>query len=75
MFEKLIELSEYTELEKFIRAEIVDKPILMNFDNKTAEMIAIEVRACELAAKKIDKVLRKIRTISQKKTTEIQSWK
>jgi hypothetical protein len=54
----------YASVEAFIRAEIVDRAIHLKTEGKTAEVIALEVMASDIASKKIDKVLRKLRTIS-----------
>lgn len=72
-------LSEFTktpawiELVEFFKSELVDKPLDIKTKDMTAEEIAIEVRASQLAIIKINKILNKVRGI-QPTDVKVQEW-
>lgn len=63
----------WQELEAFFKAELVDKPLDIKTKDMSAEDIALEVRASQLAIIKVTKIFNKIRGI---KPTEYkdQTW-
>ena len=53
-----IKSSEYQEFKAFIFREIKDRAIEVKTDGKTADVIALECKSSELAAKKINKAIK-----------------
>lgn len=51
---------EWKEIKSFLKDEIVDKPLYVKTEGKTAEVIALEYKASELAGKKIDKAIKRL---------------
>ena len=61
-----IQSAEYQEFKAFIMAQMVDKPIEVKTDGKSAEVIALEYKACELAGKKILKAIKRFERLVPK---------
>ena len=57
---------DYQDFKAFIMAQLVDKPIEVKTDGKTAEIIALEYKACELAGKKIAKAIKRFERLVPK---------
>jgi len=61
---------DWQELKKVLIDEIVDKPLKIKTDGKSIELIALELRASQLASEKIIKFVRKIEKLGSKMSTE-----
>lgn len=62
------------EIEKFFKAELVDKPLDIKTDDMTADEIALEVRSSQIAIKKIYRLLSRLKGI-EPKDSKSESWK
>jgi hypothetical protein len=51
--------SEYQEFKKFMLSQFIDKPFELKTEGKSADIIALETKASELAAKKLLKGIRR----------------
>lgn len=73
----LVDSHAWNYIEEMFRDEILEgrKPINFKTEGKTADIIAIEVIAREMAAKIVDKTLRKIRAIKAEQEFEKESYK
>lgn len=61
----IINTSDWNEIKDFLYKEIKDKPLSIDTKNKTAEMIALELRASQIAVEKINDVIKKLELIGQ----------
>ena len=73
----LVDTQAWNYIEEMFRDEILEgrKPINFKTEGKTSDIIAIEVIAREMAAKIVDKTLRKIRAIKAEQEFEKESYK
>jgi hypothetical protein len=60
MFENFIKTQEWQDLKDTMRAEFANTPLKIKTENLSAERIAIEVRASQLAYEKLDKFIKKL---------------
>ena len=74
---ELIQSEAWTYVEGYFKEEVLEgrKPINFKTEGKTSSMIAIEVMAREMAAKMVDKTLKKLRNIKSEKAFEKESYK
>lgn len=74
MLSNLIETSDWQELKDLLKEEFELKPLSIKTDNMSAEQIAIEVRASQIANERINKFIRKIQA-KAKSDIKKESWK
>lgn len=55
---------EYKEFKAFMLSEFKDKPFDMKTEGKTADIIALEYKASELAYQKLDKGIKKFERLA-----------
>jgi len=74
---QILELPAWEYIEQYFKNEVLEgkKPVNFKTEGKTSEMIAIEVMAREMAAKMVDKTLKKLRNIKSEKAFEKESYK
>lgn len=62
----------WSEVEEYIKSQLVDNPMNIKTEGKDDRAIAIEVRASQIASEKIVKALRRLKRLSgiQLKTKE-----
>jgi len=74
---QILEMPAWTYIEQYFKNEVLEgkKPVNFKTEGKTSEMIAIEVMAREMAAKMVDKTLKKLRNIKSEKAFEKESYK
>lgn len=58
--------SEWKEIEAYLKAELLDKPLDIKTEGKSAEEIALEVRALQIANQKINKLIVGTKGLSNK---------
>ena len=64
-YQSLIKSAEWLEIKEFIKSEIIDKPLDIKTDGLSAERIAVEVLASQLATKKVLKVIAKMERLGK----------
>lgn len=64
MTKEFFQTKEWVEIETILKESIIDKPLNISVSGKTADMIALEVMASSIAAKKIKSAIRKIKSLS-----------
>lgn len=74
-YQSLIKSKEWLEIKEFIKSEIIDKPLDIKTDGLSAERIAVEVLASQLATKKVLKVIAKMERLGNKIVIENKSFK
>ena len=74
-YQSLVKTKEWLEIKDFIKSEIIDKPLDIKTDGLSAERIAIEVLASQLATKKILKAVAKMERLGAKIAIENKSFK
>ena len=74
-YQSLVKTKEWLEIKEFIKSEIIDKPLDIKTDGLSAERIAIEVLASQLATKKVLKVIAKMERLGNKIAIENKSFK
>ncbi|OQA77489.1 MAG: hypothetical protein BWY30_01083 [Tenericutes bacterium ADurb.Bin239] len=74
-YQSLIKSKEWLEIKDFLKSEIIDKPLDIKTDGLSAERIAIEVLASQLATKKILKAVAKMERLGAKIEIENKSFK
>ena len=74
-YQSLIKSAEWLEIKEFIKSEIIDKPLDIKTDGLSAERIAVEVLASQLATKKVLKVIAKMERLGNKIAIENKSFK
>ena len=65
-FQSFIKTGEWQEVKAFFKDEIIDKPLDIKTEGLSAERIALEVLASQLATKKIIKLINKIERLGNK---------
>jgi hypothetical protein len=60
IIEQFILTKEWQELKSLMREEFVNTPLKIKTEGMTAEQIAIEVRASQIAYAKLDKFIKKL---------------
>lgn len=73
-FQSLVKTGDWQEVKAFIKAEIIDKPLEIKTEGLSAERIALEVLASQIATKKIMKVINKIERLGGKTITDNKSF-
>lgn len=73
-FQSLVTTGDWQEVKAFIKAEIIDKPLEIKTEGLSAERIALEVLASQIATKKIMKVINKIERLGGKTITDNKSF-
>jgi hypothetical protein len=58
--ENFIKTQEWQDLKDLMRAEFANTPLKIKTEGLSAERIAIEVRASQLAYEKLDKFIKKL---------------
>ena len=66
---------EYQEFKLILADTIQNKPVNLKTEGKTNEMIAREVTAWEIAAKLVDKAIKKFERQVQNPVQEPKSWR
>jgi hypothetical protein len=74
-YQSLVKTKEWLEIKDFLKSEIIDKPLDIKTDGLSAERIAIEVLASQLATKKILKAVAKMERLGAKIAIENKSFK
>lgn len=74
-YQSLVKSAEWLEIKDFLKSEIIDKPLDIKTDGLSAERIAIEVLASQLATKKVLKVIAKMERLGSKIAIENKSFK
>ena len=74
-YQSLVKTKEWLEIKDFIKSEIIDKPLDIKTDGLSADRIAIEVLASQLATKKILKAVAKMERLGAKIAIENKSFK
>ena len=74
-YQSLVKSAEWLEIKDFLKSEIIDKPLDIKTDGLSAERIAIEVLASQLATKKILKAVAKMERLGAKIEIENKSFK
>ena len=74
-YQSLIKSKEWLEIKDFLKSEIIDKPLDITTDGLSAERIAVEVLASQLATKKVLKVIAKMERLGNKIVIENKSFK
>lgn len=74
-YQSLVKSKEWLEIKDFIKSEIIDKPLDIKTDGLSAERIAIEVLASQIATKKVLKVIAKMERLGSKMVIENKSFK
>ena len=74
-YQSLVKTKEWLEIKDFLKSEIIDKPLDIKTDVLSAERIAIEVLASQLATKKILKAVAKMERLGAKIAIENKSFK
>ena len=74
-YQSLTKSAEWQEIKDFIKSEIIDKPLDIKTDGLSAERIAIEVLASQIAIKKVLKVIAKMERLGNKIVIENKSFK
>ena len=74
-YQSLVKSKEWQEIKDFIKSEIIDKPLDIKTDGLSAERIAIEVLASQIATKKVLKVIAKMERLGNKVVIENKSFK
>lgn len=70
-----IKSSEYQEFKQFMLSQFTDKPFELKTEGKSAEIIALETKASELAAKKLLKGIRRFERLVKPAPTAPISFK
>ena len=65
-----VDSSQWQEMEAFLRQELLDKPLDIKTEGRTAEEIALEVRALQIANQKINKLLVSIKGLGKPSNPE-----
>jgi len=66
-FKSLVLSSDWQELKTYLLGELVYRPLDIDTTNKTIEEIALEVKASQIAAEKIKKIIQDIQFKGAKK--------
>ena len=74
-YQSLVKTKEWLEIKEFIKSEIIDKPLDIKTDGLSADRIAVEVLASQLATKKVLKVIAKMERLGNKIVIENKSFK
>ena len=74
-YQSIVKTKEWLEIKDFLKSEIIDKPLDIKTDGLSAERIAIEVLASQLATKKILKAVAKMERLGAKIAIENKSFK
>jgi hypothetical protein len=74
MLSNLIETKDWQDLKDLLKEEFELKPLSIKTDNMSAEQIAIEVRASQIANERINKFIRKVQA-KAKSDIKKESWK
>ena len=74
-YQSITKSAEWLEIKDFLKSEIIDKPLDIKTDGLSAERIAIEVLASQLATKKILKAVAKMERLGAKIEIENKSFK
>ena len=74
-YQSLVKTKEWLEIKDFLKSEIIDKPLDIKTDGLSAERIAIEVLASQLATKKVLKAVAKMERLGAKIEIENKSFK
>ncbi len=74
-YQSIVKTKEWLEIKDFLKSEIIDKPLDIKTDGLSAERIAIEVLASQLATKKILKAVAKMERLGAKIEIENKSFK
>jgi hypothetical protein len=74
-YQSLVKTQEWLEIKDFIKSEIIDKPLDIKTDGLSADRIAIEVLASQIATKKVLKVIAKMERLGSKIVIENKSFK
>ena len=75
-YKALIKSKEWQDVKSIFNSELVDKPLSIKTEGRSIEMIALEVRASQLACEKVLKIIKKAERLGNKESlTEIKSWK
>jgi hypothetical protein len=74
---QIVELPGFQYIEDMFMEELVDgkKPLNFKTEGKTAEMIALEAMAREMASTMVVKVLSKLKRIKNEQTYKKESFK
>ena len=74
-YQSLVKSAEWLEIKDFIKSEIIDKPLDIKTDGLSAERIALEVLASQMATKKVLRVIAKMERLGAKIAIENKSFK
>jgi len=74
-YQSITKSAEWLEIKDFIKSEIIDKPLDIKTDGLSAERIALEVLASQMATKKVLKVIAKMERLGAKIEIENKSFK
>ena len=64
-YKSIVKTGHWQEIKKYFEEEIQNKPFDIKTENLSAERIAIEVRASQLAIEKIKKAITKFERLGQ----------
>ena len=59
-YASIVKSQEWKEIKEYLTSEIIDKPFSIKTNGLSAESIAIEVRASQIAIEKIIKAMRRL---------------
>ena len=74
-YQSITKSAEWLEIKDFIKSEIIDKPLDIKTDGLSAERIALEVLASQMATKKVLRVIAKMERLGAKIEIENKSFK
>ena len=75
-YKSLIKSQEWQDVKSIFQAELIDKPLGIKTEGKSIEMIALEVRASQLACEKVLKIVKKVERLGNKEVfNKTESWK
>lgn len=75
-YKSLIKSQEWLDVKSIFNSELIDKPLGIKTEGKSIEMIALEVRASQLACEKVLKIIKKVERLGNKEIlNKVESWK
>jgi hypothetical protein len=71
--ENFVNSDDWKKLKQLLKEEFENKPMSIKTDNMSAEQIAIEVRASQIANERVNKFIKKLQAKLKRENKE--SWK
>lgn len=71
--QNFVNTTDWDEMKQVLKEEFEVKPLSIKTDNMSAEQIAIEVRASQIAKERMDKFIRRLQAKLKRESKE--SWK